>query len=129
MPRILLVDDDDPFRKMLMLTLTKMGHHVMEARNGKEALKLFAHVAPDLVISDLIMPEKEGLETIGELRRKHPGVKIIAMSGGGRVSATDYLKIARALGADHVLAKPFSNDELKAAVAGLVAAMSAPPRA
>src|SRR5258706_7398782 len=112
MSRILLVDDDDSFRRMLMLTLTNMGHAVVEASNGKEAIKLFEAAPPDVVLTDIVMPEKEGLETIGELRRKHPGVKIIAMSGGGRVSATDYLKIARKLGAAGVLAKPFSNQEM-----------------
>jgi len=110
--KILLVDDDDSFRKMLRLTLVKIGYHVVEARDGNEALKLHRDVSPDVVLSDLIMPEKEGLETIRELRRLHPEAKIVAMSGGGRVTATDYLRIAKAMGADRTLAKPFSTDEL-----------------
>jgi CheY-like chemotaxis protein len=120
MPRILLVDDDDSFRKMLRITLVKMGYDVREARNGKEALGFFEQEQPDVVMTDLVMPEKEGLETIMELRRKQHGVKIIAMSGGGRVSAKDYLRIAKAMGADRVLAKPFSNDELRLALDGLL---------
>ncbi|MFY9926104.1 MAG: response regulator [Opitutaceae bacterium] len=116
MKRILLVDDDDLFRRMLALILTKLGYEVREARNGKEAIKLFDDSAPDVVLTDLIMPEKEGLETIAELRQSHPQVKIIAMSGGGRVSAFDHLRVAKAMGADQILAKPFSNEAVAAAL-------------
>jgi CheY-like chemotaxis protein len=116
MKRILLADDDDSFRKMLRKTLVKMGFEVAEANNGNEALKAFAHNPPDLVITDLVMPEKEGLETINALRRIHAGVKIIAMSGGGRGNAVDYLKVAKMLGADRVLSKPFSNEEIATAL-------------
>jgi DNA-binding response OmpR family regulator len=118
---ILLVDDDDSFRTMLRITLGKMQHEVIEARNGREALALYATRPPDLVITDLVMPEKEGMETIRELRQKYPGVKIIAMSGGGRVSAVDYLKISKTMGAKIILAKPFSNDELETALSSLLA--------
>src|SRR5687768_11799705 len=117
MPRILLVDDDDALRKMLRLTLTSLGHVVVEARDGKEALVQQQREPVDVLLTDLIMPEKEGLETIREFRQKHPAVRVVAMSGGGRVSATDHLKLARSLGAGAVLAKPFSNSELTAAIA------------
>jgi CheY-like chemotaxis protein len=117
MPRILLVDDDESFRKMLRIKLTNMGHAVTEVRNGIEALKMFEVEHPEVVMTDIIMPEKEGLETIRELRHKHPAAKIVAMSGGGRVSATDYLKIAKAMGANLTLSKPFSNQELEMALA------------
>jgi DNA-binding response OmpR family regulator len=116
MPRILLVDDDDSYRKMLRLKLVKMGYEVSEACDGKQAVLLFAQIPPDIVLTDLIMPDKEGLETIGELKRSHPDARIIAMSGGGRVSAMDYLKIAKAMGASRVLAKPFADAELTAAL-------------
>jgi CheY-like chemotaxis protein len=116
MSRILLVDDDDVLRKLLRLALVKQGHVVTEARNGKEALVLQRDEAVDLILTDLIMPEREGLETIEEFREKFPTVKIIAMSGGGRVSATDYLKIAKAMGAVGILAKPFSNDDMATAI-------------
>ncbi|MGA2692059.1 MAG: response regulator [Opitutaceae bacterium] len=116
MKRILLVDDDDLFRRMLALILTKLGYEVREACNGKEAIKLFDDSAPDVVLTDLIMPEKEGLETIAEIRQSHPHVKIIAMSGGGRVSAVDHLRVAKAMGADQILAKPFSNEAVAAAL-------------
>jgi DNA-binding response OmpR family regulator len=116
MAHILLADDDDAFRRMLQLTLTRMGHTVDEAHDGAQALKKFDAQPADLVIMDLIMPEKEGLETIREFRRNRVAVKILAISGGGRIDARDMLTIARQFGADHVLAKPFSNAELTAAL-------------
>lgn len=119
MTRILLVDDDELLRRMLRLTLIKMGHVVIEAANGNDALRLCETEPPDIVLTDLIMPEKEGIETIRELRRLHPDVKIIAMSGGGRGSARDYLVIAKRLGAAHTLNKPFTNEELAGAIAAI----------
>ena len=116
MARLLLIDDDEVFRPMLRENLEQMGHTVTEARNGKEGLAQYALDPADLVFTDLIMPEKEGIETIMELKRKWPGARIIAMSGGGRVGASNYLGTAQKLGAAHVLAKPFSNDELIAAI-------------
>ena|SRR5688572_13464508 len=120
MLKILLVDDDDALRKLLRLALVKLGHAVVEARNGKEALALQRKEPFELILTDLIMPEKEGLETIEEFREKFPEVRIIAMSGGGRVSATDYLKIAKVMGADGILTKPFSNDEMAAAIGAVL---------
>jgi DNA-binding response OmpR family regulator len=116
MQRILLVDDDESFRKMLRKTLIRMGYDVLEARNGDEALKAYELELVDLMLTDLVMPESEGLETISAFKRKHSGAKIIAMSGGGRVSAKDYLNVAKMLGANRVLSKPFSNEEMEAAI-------------
>lgn len=128
MARILLIDDDDSVRGMLRLTLTHFGHAVTEARDGREGLGLFQPAGIDLVITDIVMPDKEGLETVRELRKKDPAVKIIAMSGGGRMGkAIDYLPIARRLGAAKVLAKPFSTEVLIATVNELLAADSAAP--
>ena len=112
MANILLVDDDDNFRSMLRITLQRLGHQISEASNGLVALKLFQLHLYDVVILDLIMPEKEGIETIRDLRKQRLDVKIIAMSGGGRLKAMDILSVAKAVGADQVLAKPFSNDNL-----------------
>lgn len=126
MPHILLVDDDDALRTMLRKTLVKFGHQVTEARDGKEALKLCAGLTPDLVLTDLIMPEKEGLEVVLTLRRSRPDVKIVAMSGGARINARDFLHIAKMMGAHQILEKPFSNEALSAAIQ---AALDAPPRA
>lgn len=105
---------------MLRLTLVKMGYDIVEASSGKEAAKLFEREVPDLVLTDLVMPEKDGLEIIREFQRKSPGIKIIAMSGGGRMNTGDYLKIAGMMGAQYLLAKPFSNDEMALALEGLL---------
>jgi CheY-like chemotaxis protein len=116
MPRILLVDDDEALRKLLRLNLVKLGHEVSEARNGKEALALQKRQPADVLLTDLIMPEMEGIETVKEFRLTYPSVRIIAMSGGGRVGTADCLKFARALGADGILAKPFSNQMMAEAI-------------
>lgn len=126
MARILVIDDDDDVRAMLCLTLTQSGHSVIEARNGKEGLQQFAHANADLVITDIVMPEKEGLEVLMELRKKQPPVKIIAISGGGRQNTSDYLHVAKLMGASKVLAKPFSSDALIAAISELLPADGAP---
>ncbi len=114
MKTILIIDDDEMFRKALGLTLTELGYKVVEATNGKEGMEAYARQLVDLIMVDLIMPEKEGIETIIDIRKSQPSVKILAMSGGGRGSATGYLLAAKAFGADRMLAKPFANDELLA---------------
>lgn len=121
MAHLLLIDDDDSLRTMLRLLLVHFGHTVVEARNGREGLMRFAEPGIDLVITDIVMPDVEGLEVLMALRGRKPPVKIIAISGGGRVSATDYLRIARQMGAAKVLAKPFSNEALLAAIAEVLA--------
>ena len=113
---ILLVDDDEQFRMMLSEALTGEGFLVREASDGRQGIKHYAEGPTDLVITDLVMPEKEGLEMIVEIKQLHPEVKIIAMSGGGRGSAQNYLKMAKAFGAQLVLAKPFSHSEILTAV-------------
>jgi CheY-like chemotaxis protein len=123
MPKILLVDDDDALRKMLRLMLTKMGHVVREARDGQAAVEMCGQEVPDLVLTDIVMPGQEGLETIFTLRHSNPSLKIIAMSGGGRISSGDYLQIAKSLGAKRVLAKPFSSEELSAAIGETLASL------
>lgn len=120
MALLLLIDDDDDFRPMLTRTLEKLGHCVVQLRDGQEATALYARVHPDAVITDLVMPGQEGIETIFSLRAMNPNVRIIAMSGGGRVSANSYLRIANAIGAQRILAKPFSTDELLSALATVV---------
>ncbi len=107
---------------MIRATLEGMGHTVTEASNGQEGLVQYESSPADLVLTDLIMPEKEGMETIMELRKKYPAVKIIAMSGGGRMTPANYLHIAQRLGAGRVLSKPFHSEELAAAINGLLSA-------
>lgn len=116
MPNILLVDDDPQFRKMLRLILENLGHTVTEAEGGKQALALYQEGVHHLVLIDLLMPEKEGLETIQELKRIDPASTIIAMSGGGRNSVVNILNVARHFGASAILSKPFNIDALKSAI-------------
>lgn len=116
MPRILVVDDDDQFRRMVQRTLERAGYEVDAAANGEEALTRFERRPADLVLTDLVMPEKEGLETIVALRRIWASPRIIAMSGGGRGSPEEYLGAARVLGVSATLEKPFATRDLLAAV-------------
>src|ERR1039458_8537251 len=131
MARILLIEDDDSVRTVLYLTLVHYGHNVVEARNGKEGLDLFRQGSVDLVITDIVMPEKEGFEVLMKIRKKNPSLKVIAISGGGPHNATHYLHTAKLLGAAKVLAKPFSNEVLMAAVNELLpgGGAAAPPPA
>ena len=117
MSTILIIDDDDQFRRMLRLTLTSMGHTVSEASDGRQGLKLYAAEPPDIVLTDIVMPEQDGIGTILELRQIEPGVRIVAMSGGGRIGTIDYLRVARQLGVKSVLAKPFTPDAVADAIA------------
>lgn len=113
MARILVVDDEDLVRTTLRQMLEKDGHEVLEAVNGNEALEVFGKQKADLVITDIVMPEKEGIETIVELRKLEPDLKIVAISGGGRTENFDFLDLAKKFGADNVLAKPFKMDEIR----------------
>lgn len=116
MARILVVDDEDLVRLTLRQMLEAAGHVVFEAANGRDGVALQAEQPVDLVLTDIIMPDQEGIETIVQLRRKNPRLKIIAISGGGRMKNMDFLKIAANVGADATLAKPFSTRELTEAV-------------
>jgi len=117
---ILLVDDDELFADMLQKQLTRSGYTVVRARNGREAIRLYDRRRISLVLTDLVMPDMEGLELIMKLREFDPGIRIVAMSGGGRNRPDTYLNMARQLGATTTLAKPFSSDEMFAAIEGLV---------
>jgi CheY-like chemotaxis protein len=109
--RILIIEDEDSVRAVLVDALHDAGYDVLEASNGKEGINLYREAPTDLIITDLIMPEKEGLGTIMELRCDSPHVKIIAMSGGGMSSGNDYLRIAQKLGAKRTLSKPFDLED------------------
>lgn len=121
MKRILLVDDEISFARPMQKILSNAGYAVETANDGLMALEMYRRQPADLVIMDLIMPEKEGLETIPELLQLNPGLKIIAMSGGGRLTPDSYLHMATCLGAAVTLAKPFGKDELLRAVERLLA--------
>jgi len=116
MARILVIDDSDEMRKLIKTILIGEGHEIFQAKNGNEALTVFDKNSIDLLILDIVMPEKDGLETITELRKNYGRVKIIAISGGGRIDAGSYLSIAKKLGVKETLSKPFSINQLKESV-------------
>ncbi len=109
---ILIIEDDRELREMLKTALLRKDHTVLEAENGKEALIHFKPGVTDLIITDLIMPEEDGLKVIMKIRELKPGIKVIAISGGGKVGPGSYLNLAKALGADAIYSKPFSINDL-----------------
>lgn len=121
MQNILVIDDD----KLMCLALAKIlisaGYNVVQAGDGEEGLRLYRTQDFDLVITDLIMPDKEGIQIIRELRKENSQIRIIAMSAGGRGGATDYLKWARLMGAKQCLSKPIKREDLLAAVQSVLA--------
>ncbi len=112
MAHILVVDDEVGIRTLVTRILERAGHLVTSAADGAEALKIIALEVPDIVLTDLFMPGKEGIETILELRRRFPAIKTIAMSGGGSRGMVGALDLAKGVGAEQILRKPFSRDEL-----------------
>ena len=120
MAKILVIDDEPSILLMIKKMLEKAGHEVEMALNGKEGMQIFENNKADLLITDIIMPEKEGLETIVEMRKKYPDLKIIAISGGGRISADGYLPGAKLLGANMVSQKPLIQKEFLEAVSFLL---------
>ena len=115
--RILIIDDEAAVRETLCENLVECGFDVTSATDGEDAInQLEGKLTPQLVITDIIMPRREGLETIVEIRKKYPNVKVIAISGGGRTKSTDFLTLAEKLGADAVLEKPIDLDELERVV-------------
>lgn len=121
MAAILLIDDNAQVRYVLRLMLSTLGHEVVEAEDGEHGLAAFQQRPTQLVFCDLFMPNKEGLETIRELRQFAPGVKIVAMSGGsGNFGKPDFLRMAQSLGADTTISKPFDVQVLRDMVARLL---------
>ena len=121
MSRILIIDDDDQMRSMLKQTLEREGYEVMDASNGAKGIELMRESQSDLVITDLIMPEKDGMETTIELKREFPEIKIIAISGGSRaMDPRDYLHYATQVGVMKTFTKPFDPKELLEAIKELL---------
>ena len=118
MAEILLIDDDDAFRGVVATTLRQAGHQVTEASDGRKGIAQFRSKPADLVITDLVMPRQEGIETILELRRDFPGLRIIAISGAAH--SPTYLRLADQLGATRTLAKPVPAETLLRAVEELL---------
>jgi len=113
MKRILIIEDDIQVRLLLRQMLERVGYEVADASNGSEGIRLYRDEPADLIITDIIMPEKEGVETIIELKRDFPDVKIIAISGGSRgIDAQNCLYYAKQLGVLHTFNKPFKRTEM-----------------
>ena len=111
MASILVVDDTPAIRGLVSRLLASAGHTVTQAANGKEALRAVKFADFDLVVTDIVMPEMEGLELIRSVHKIDPGMKIIGMSGGGRGMPADYLTLAKNFGASATLEKPFGNED------------------
>src|SRR5229473_3264231 len=107
MKKVLVIDDDALVRDTIVRILERKGHTVLVAADGVRGLRMFDREQPDLVITDIIMPEKEGLETIREIRSERPDARIIAISGGARIGNMDFLDVAGKLGASEIIPKPF----------------------
>ena len=120
MTAILMVDDQKELRAVVRRVLTEAGYEVAEAEDGDAALAAFRASPPALVITDIVMPGKAGIEVIATMKREHPEVKVLAISGGGRAHVMDFLAIARKVGADAALEKPFRKSDLLARVAELL---------
>lgn len=118
--RILIIDDDEQIRLILQQMMEWAGYEVMAAENGRVAMEIQRETPADLVITDLIMPEQEGLETISRLKKEFKGIKIIAISGGGRIGPEAYLPAALEIGADRVFTKPFEIETILGAVKELL---------
>jgi DNA-binding response OmpR family regulator len=120
MARILVIEDDALMREMLQEMLEAARHEVILARCGRDGLECYRREAVHLVITDILMPGVEGIQIIMELKRDHPEVRIIAISGGGAVGPDTYLAMAREMGADRTLTKPFPMAQLLQAVNDLL---------
>lgn len=114
--RVLVIEDEAALRQTIRRMLESAGHEVVEAENGRTGLEAFRKNLLDVVITDIIMPNKEGIETIRDIRALNPGIRIVAISGGGRTKNFDFLRIAGKLGANATLAKPFQRQQLLASL-------------
>jgi DNA-binding NtrC family response regulator len=116
MARILIIDDESQIRSMLRLMLERVGYEIVEAPDGIEGIRQYREKPADLIITDLIMPNKDGIGMIIDLKKEFPNVKIIAMSGGGVNRPEGYLDGAKKLGASCTLTKPIDREEMLMAV-------------
>lgn len=117
MTKVLVIEDEEMVRSTIKQILEKAGYEVEVAENGKLGLEQQELNPADIVVTDIIMPEKDGVETTIELRSRFPNTKIVAVSGGGRVRNLSFLEHAKQMGADVILPKPFTREELLGAIA------------
>jgi DNA-binding response OmpR family regulator len=127
MAKILLIDDDEALRRVLSKALGHAGHTVIQASDGQQGIELARVTGVDLVVTDLVMPVREGVETILYLRREKPTLPIIAISGDGSNSDL-YLEIAAKIGAKRILAKPFTPPELLQLIDAVLGHAEKPPQ-
>ncbi|MCP4714066.1 MAG: response regulator [Deltaproteobacteria bacterium] len=120
MATILVIDDDKIIRELITLILESADHTVITAQDGTSAFKCYADRKVDIVITDILMPDMDGIEVISGLKKKDPNVKFIAISGGGSINSNNYLKTAKLLGVKYVFQKPFDADDILQAVNALL---------
>lgn len=125
MPRILVIDDEQLLRSTVVTILTRGGYSVEEASDGQAGIAMFHKNPPDVVITDIFMPNRDGIEIIRELKHSSPQTKIIAMTGGGNMRMMEITSVAKVLGADLVLDKPFESESLLAAINAVL--VTSPP--
>jgi CheY-like chemotaxis protein len=121
MAKILVIDDDALVRAVLTSILEQVGHTVLTAEDGLRGMAMFHEERPDLVITDLVMPEQQGIQTLAKIRGEDPKAKVIVMSGSGRIGDTDFLAEAQALDANDIVAKPFDPEDLLRSVSRCLA--------
>ena len=126
MPAVLLLDDNSAYRTLMTEVLALAGFEVAAAADGRRVAAILSERRIDLVITDLVMPERDGIETITDLHYSHPRLPVIAISGDVPINRDLYLKLAEKLGASRVLAKPFKMDQLVAAAREALVASNAP---
>ena len=116
MASILIIDDEESLRSTLQMVLHEAGYTVLTAGNGEDALHAVSKVKLDLVLTDVLMPKRDGIEVVSALRKTNPTLPVVVMTGGGHLPASYYLKLARDLGAKGILQKPFSHEQLLATI-------------
>lgn len=114
MARVLIIDDHHLARTSLRALVDSCGHEAREAADGREGLALITDFGPDIVITDIVMPNIDGVEIIRRIHDAHPDIKIIAISGGGRLQPESYLEVADVMGVHATLKKPFEREDLEA---------------
>lgn len=114
--RVLLIDDEPMVRKIVRKMLERASHEVVDVENGRAGLDQLERAPFDLIVTDIIMPDVEGIEVLMTVRERHPSIAVVAMSGGGRMGNVDFLEVARKLGAAATLEKPFTQDALLKAI-------------
>ena len=126
MPRILVIDDEQLLRSTVVTILTRAGFTVEDASDGQAGIAKFHKNPPDIVLTDIFMPNRDGIEIIKELKHSSPQTKIIAMTGGGHLRMMEIASAAKVLGADHILDKPFDSESLLAAINGVLGSLPLP---